>query len=451
MKGKLFLIPALAFAYSLGASAQKFGKTEADSIECIQNLSLMGNYAKQGAKTKNYAEAVKPWHACYEKCPTSHSSIYIYGPRILAWEISQSKDATERKKLFDLMMEVYDNRIKYFSTAKQPSFYIRGRKAFDYTSYASQVSTTDPLNKKAYEWLKESIKEGKEQNEVSVFQQCYILSQGLYKSNANAFRQQYVDDYLLITDMLTKRVQQGGAADSTYDQLKGAIDYDFGQSGACDCSTLDGIYASQVDAKKSDKDFLQVVVKLYTMADCENSSVYFKASEYLYKLEPSYTAACGLAAQALQKKDVNGAISYLDKAATLTESKADKSNIMLKVSSMYNKQKNYAKSREYARKAIAFNPNNGNAYLMIGTLYANTAQTISDDAFVQKTAYWAAVDKFEKAKAVDPQCAANANKMIASYSKLYPSKTEGFMRKLTAGSYTVPGWIQETTTIRYNK
>ena len=452
MKLIKFITPAVALACSLGANAQgKYGATPDDSIACIQNLSLMQSYYKQGQKTNNFADAVKPWHDVYNSCPQSHSSIYQFGPRILAWEMAQAKDATSKKALFNQMMEVYDNRIKFFATSKYPAYYIRGRKAFDYINYAAAASINDPDNKTAYNWLGQSINEGGAENELKVFQQYYLISENLYKKNPATSRQQFVDDYLKVTDLLTKRVDEGVAKDSVYDQLKGAIDYAFGQSGACDCKTLDGIYASQVDAKKDDKDFLNVVVKLYNMADCENSTVYFKASEYLYKIEPSYTAATGLAAQAYNKKDVNGAISYLDKAATLTNSNANKSNIMLKISTLYNKQKNYAKSREYARKAISYNSNNGNAYLIIGTLYANTASTISTDAFIQKTAYWAAVDKFEKAKAVDPTVAATANKLIASYKGLYPSKTEGFMRKLTTGSYTVPGWINETTTIRYNK
>jgi hypothetical protein len=68
---------------------------------------------------------------------------------------------------------------------------------------------------------------------------------------------------------------------------------------------------------------------------------------------------------------------------------------------------------------------------------------------LKQTAFWAAVDKLEKAKAVDPSCAANVNKMINSYKQVYPDKTELFMRNLTEGaSFTVPGWINEKTTVR---
>ena len=137
------------------------------------------------------------------------------------------------------------------------------------------------------------------------------------------------------------------------------------------------------------------------MADCDNSVTYFKAAEYLYKLQPTYTAACGLAAQAFNKKDINGAISYLNQAANYTKSSADKSNIMLKISSIYNKRGKTGRTREYARKALTYNSSNGYAYLMIAQLYANSARSISSNALVQQTAFWAAADKAERAKQVD--------------------------------------------------
>jgi tetratricopeptide (TPR) repeat protein len=474
MKLKLFAAPALLALTFASASAQTSSPFGKDSIRCIENLSLMTSYFNQGSKTGNFKDAVGPWEAAYKDCPASHVSLYVYGPYIVAWEMAQAKTPADKKKYFDEMMGVYDNRIKYFGNDEQhPAYYIRGRKAFDYITYIDQVSAADPMKKQAYEWLKQTIKEGGADNEINVFYQYYLLSEGVYKKSEeiakknptaanrktlDADRQQFVDDYLNVTNLLAKRVDQGDEADSTYDQLKGAVDQDFGQSGAANCQTLNAIYAGQLEAKKNDADFLNMVVKLYDMADCDNSATYFKAAEYLYKLQPTYTAACGLAAQAFNKKDINGAISYLNQAATLTKSGADKSNIMLKISSVYNKRGETGRAREYARKALTYNSSNGYAYLMIAQLYANSARSISSNALVQQTAFWAAADKAERAKQVDPRCAGQANKLLSIYKRNFPSKTQVFMQRQKCGlpatqgaSYTVPGWIGESTTARFNK
>lgn len=447
MKLKFLIAPVVMGAASLQANAA----VEA-SQECLQNISLMTTYSKQAAKTGNYADAVAPFEYAYTNCPTAHSSIYTYGASIVKWQMKQAPNMAEKTKCFDKLMKLYDDRIKYFSTSKKPSYYIRGRKALDYVSNweATSYKTNDPLKKKAYGWLKECFDEGGANNELALFQQYYVLSRGMFNADKTntANREQYVNDYLFLSDLLSERVAAGNEADSTYDQFKGAVDFDFGQSGAANCSQLNAVYASQIDAHKDDKGYLTRVLKLYDMADCDESAVYFKASEYLYKIEPTYTAASGLAAMAYSKKDVNGAITYLNKACELASSRSDKSNIMLKIASMYYKQKNYQQTRAYAQKALGFNSANGNAYLYIGMAYASSYNTISSDPFIQRTAFWAAVDKLEKAKAVDANCAANANKLINSYKAMFPDKKEGFMRKVQ-GAFTVPGWINENTTARY--
>lgn len=446
MKLKFLIAPTLLGAVTIQANAQEV------SQECLQNISLMGTYAKQAAKGDgNYSEAVAPFEYAYQNCPTAHKSIYTYGINIVRWQFTQAKDAATKTKLLDKMMKLYDERTQLFSSSKQPSYYIQGRKAFDYINLADETNykTSDPLKKNAYDWMKKALEEGGENNELDVFKQYYLLSRGMFqakKSDSN-IRQQYVNDYLMLSDLLGKRVAENVPEDSLYDQFKGNLDYDFGESGAADCNQLNSVYASQIDAHKADKDYLNQVLALYDMADCEGSTVYFKASKYMYDIEPSYKAANGLAAQAYSKGDMNGAITYYNKACDLATSKSDKSNIMLKIASIYYKKGNFANVRTYAQKALAYNGSNGSAYMLIGNAYVSGAKSISSDPFIQRTAYWAAVDKFERAKAVDGNCAARANSAIARFKQYFPDKKECFMRKIS-GTYHVPGWINENTKVR---
>ena len=66
--------------------------------------------------------------------------------------------------------------------------------------------------------------------------------------------------------------------------------------------------------------------------------------------------------------------------------------------------------------------------------------------------FWVAVDKCIKAKQIDPSVADRANSMISIYSQHYPSVETIFFNDYAEGqSYTVGGWINETTTIRASK
>jgi hypothetical protein len=78
--------------------------------------------------------------------------------------------------------------------------------------------------------------------------------------------------------------------------------------------------------------------------------------------------------------------------------------------------------------------------------YGNDAK----GAILNKSVYWAAVDKFVKAKQVDPTVEATANEYIASYSKYYPTKEERFdlPNEFSGSSFYVGGWIGESTAIR---
>ena len=66
---------------------------------------------------------------------------------------------------------------------------------------------------------------------------------------------------------------------------------------------------------------------------------------------------------------------------------------------------------------------------------------------LSKEANTIAIDKCNKAKAIDPSCASQANRQISSYrSGLYP-KSEAFFQGIMEGTkVTVMG---ETTTMRF--
>ena len=94
-------------------------------------------------------------------------------------------------------------------------------------------------------------------------------------------------------------------------------------------------------------------------------------------------------------------------------------------------------------------PDEGNAYLIIGDMYAASASDCGNNDLTKKVAYWAAVDKYYKAKSVDPDMIDIAKKRIETYSKHFPGSETIFFYDLTEGdSYTVECWINEKTTVR---
>jgi hypothetical protein len=118
----------------------------------------------------------------------------------------------------------------------------------------------------------------------------------------------------------------------------------------------------------------------------------------------------------------------------------------------YRNLKNFPKARSYAVQVTELRPEDGNPYILIGDLYAASAKECGSDDLTTKVAYWAAVDKYYKAKSIDPSLEDAANERINTYSKVFPSTETVFFHDLKEGdSYTVGCWINETTTVRAAK
>ena len=86
---------------------------------------------------------------------------------------------------------------------------------------------------------------------------------------------------------------------------------------------------------------------------------------------------------------------------------------------------------------------------LIGDLYASSARNCGD-AWNQRLAIIAAIDKYNYAKSVDPSLAEEANKKVSKYRASLPDSNEGFMRGVSAGdSQKVGCWIGESVKVRY--
>lgn len=424
---------ALALGFGTTATAQM-------SEECAANISLFAESAKQ----KNYADALSPWEEAYANCKGSHRSIYTYGVQIVNWQISQAK-GEQREQLIDKLFAVYDEQIQYFGNdKKQPKALLLGWKAYYLQTYRpSEVA-------KRYEWIKECVTSQKHASKAEFLQLFVQTSCEMYKAD-NSLANQFIDDYLFANEMLEANGANAALKNAaTYAQIDQQMDGLFATSGVADCEQMDKIYASQVEASKDNYDFLKSTIELYKSVNCKESNVYFAASENAHRIKPTAESAAGCAAMSYKKGEFARAVEYFNEAASLTDDNEDKADYFNAIAQVYNANlNNPIRSREYARKSLEVYPEQGTPYLLIGILYAN-AKGIYDSAALNKTVFWVAVDKFVKAKQMDPTLTEKANELIRTYSNYFPTKEEVFFEPdLEPGkAFTVGGWIGETTTCR---
>ena len=152
------------------------------------------------------------------------------------------------------------------------------------------------------------------------------------------------------------------------------------------------------------------------------------------------------------KSDYPKASLYLKEAVQGTDIDSEtKAEWYFELAIVTRAQENYCEAIKYAREAIALKGDYGKAYILIGDCYIFTREGLGED-FEQRAAYWAAADKYAKAKAVDPEVASEASKKISDYATQYPNHEEVFFRDMKDGdSYQVKGCINEYTTVRSRK
>lgn len=428
--------------------------------ECIINVSLF----VESAKNKQYADAYGPWYEVYTTCPNANKAIYSRGSAILEWKYNNATTEEEKNFFKKLVLEMHDKRIKWFGDdPKYPKAYILGQKGLDFYKFYPE----DPLNKDAYNWLKQSVAELGQKTPLNVVQKMMEVSNDFYKSDPSAYGAQYLADYALVSPLL-QAIWDNPAAKNSTDaaQLKEYIDNVFALSGAASCDKLDELYANYVNTNGQYLEDMLKLMKMYRRVNCTESEVYFAAAEAAHKLQPTTESASGCGSMSLKKGNYTDAISYYKQAIDLIdendpEGDEVRADLQYRISYIYmDKLNRYADARTFANMSMNSNPNQkGRCYIMIGLCYAASQPYQMPDypaakaAIMNKSVFWVAVDKFVKAKAVDESCIEDANKLIATYSKYFPSKEELFdlPGEFGSGTFTVGGWINETTTVRPKK
>jgi len=450
---RLLLSGFVAIATVVGVNAQKAGYDPVnapfghgqDSIDCRVNLSLM----QTSVKAEAYSDALKPWTAAYENCPASSKNIYIYGPRIFKALYAATTDTARQKEYLDKTMEIYDTRLRYFGDDDAKGT-VLAYKTYDYMEMMGDKTDQAVV----YAWLGEAIEDMKgNMNPPDAYSYYMIASLSQYLKD-NSKKDQYLNDYFTVTGYVDQAIAQAKSANDQANvdylgMVKEGIVKAFVSSGAGDCETLTEYYADKVDPNKENKEFLNEVVTALSSVGCSETDLYFTASEYLYQLEPSATAALGLANKSLRNEDYDTAMKYYEQAAELETDKNKASDYMMQLAAIFSNQRNFVKARQAANEALEYNPNNGEAYILIAQLYASSANNIFPEPEKAGLVYLAAVDKLQKARAVDPSVAAKANSLINRYSAAFMDTETAFMMGIKAGeSIYIPGWIGENTTVR---
>ena len=432
MKSILSILMLMMALTSFGQG--KYGANPEDSLTCIQNLSVYSEYYKQ----KAFDNALPAWRKAVEICPKSSKNLYLRGATMYATKISREKDPKRKKELLDTLMIIYDLRIEHFGQKG----YVLGRKGSDLAKFGK-----DP--KAAYEILNESFQLRGNKTEAGALVYLYKTKLQLLKAGKTT-----KEEAIALFPELMAVVEANKAAGKEklikkYSVAEGNLQSMFEPIASCD--DLIKLFTPKFEANPNDPALLKNIIGLMQSKECTKADLYIKSAVKLNEIEPSDKSAYAIGTWYLKKGSYAESVPYFVQSADLTEDNARKEESYLRAAAASLGSKNYPAVRQYARKAIALNANNGEAYILIGDAYMGSSRSIGENECDKAAGYWAAYDKYAYAKSVDSSVASKAGKKMGQAQAQFPKKQDCFFHNIQEGStFTVGGWIGESTKVRVN-
>jgi tetratricopeptide (TPR) repeat protein len=421
------------------------GRYGSDSVTCIMNISLYREFFKQWKASNYQSETVRdvipPWRWVFLNCPKGTQNTYIDGAKIVSYLIESTQDPALKNKYIDTLMMVYDQRIIYFGKEG----YVLGRKGVDLSTY--RPADTE----KIFNALKRSVELEGDNSAAPVL--IYYLNAAVNMAREGKTDSTVIfDTYDIVTQIIEHNITRNETnteEKTNWETIQNNVELIIEPFATC--TDLVKIFRKKFTENPDDIDLLKKITFILDDKNCHSDPLYFEATKKLYELEPTPASAYMIGKMLLNEGKYTEAIEYLKETEKVEDPNIIQKSYMY-IAQAYRAINNFPASRTYALKAAALNPADGDPYLMIGDMYAESAKDCGDNDLTSRAAFWAAVDKYIKAKQVEPELAAEADKKIAAYSIYFPAISTIFFYALKEGdNYRVECWINEDTRIRASK
>lgn len=439
LAGILMLAVFVGYSQKGSEDGSKFGHGQ-DSLNCIRNYSLYSEYYKQ----KNFEDALPYWRLVFRDCPKVSKNVYQHGANMYKFYIIQAtrKNNIELKNtLVDTLMQIYDQRIKWYPKDKGR---VLGYKAADILRFKKNDLF---CMKKAYAFSSEAMDIRKTSTPKSVINTYMYTTLFLFDNN-DISDSEVVENYAKTMAILNAQIAKN-PDDEELDNLMVSISSNFANSGAASCEGLIQLFSPQFKESPEDIDVLKKITYWLRNTGCTDSQLYLKSTIALNKVEPSATLAYHIAQLYVKRRNYQAAVQFYKQAINQEPKMATRSKYLVEIG--YITQSEYGdlpRAKNYALEAIKANSGSGKPYLLLGNIYA-AAKNFGPDDLSHKAVFWVSVDQYKKARQMDPELASIANDRIKAYSKYFPDTEMVFFFGYKVGdSYTLGGWINETTTVR---
>ncbi|MDC3354010.1 hypothetical protein OAW17_00150 [Flavobacteriaceae bacterium] len=437
-----------------------------DSNECMQDLSIFAEFAK----VKNYKSAFEPWMKVRSECPTINVAIYSYGERILKDRIETGTPEEQEAAKKDIV-KLYDEWVVNFPKKRNKSVVgdIISKKAqalldykladlkviystFDEAYQKDAKSFTNP--KLLYNYFK-TMYDRYKQGDAEVTTELLFNK---YEEVSEKFEYESTELAKKL-DVILKKEEVGTALTSRETRSKRIYNVNSNAIGTflsnldaiiakeATCENLIPLYQRNFEANKTDALWIKRAASRMDSKECSDDPLFVTLVEALHALEPSADSAYYLGLLNDKSGNADEALKYYEESIALETDNYKKAKILLKIANKFKAAGRKSSARNYAYKALSFQPSLGRAYLLIANMYADSANQCGESQFEKLAVYWLAADIAKKAGQVDASLKNVARKTVESYMGRAPSKTDIFTEGNAGTVIKYSCWINRSVTV----
>ena len=436
-------------------------QSQNSSEDCRENLSIFA----ESAKIKNYQAAYEPWMSVRTNCPKYSLATFQYGELILKDFIKNSSSEQEKMNYLDDLLKLYDewaanfpirkgvNQIgKIYSSKGQAMIdnniedKLKIYQTFEY-AYNNDINSFSNPKSLAYyfQTAYDLYKMGNSEVPLEV-----LFNK--YEELTERFESLRIDIAKNI-DIILKKEESGVALSSKEERNKRIYDTNSNAVGAylqlidqriakeATCDILIPLYSKSFEANKDNSLWIKRAAGRLDGKECSDDPLFVTLVEQLHSLEPSADSAYYLGILNDKSGNSDQALKYYQESVTLESDNYKKANILYRIAVKFKNSGRKTSSRNYAERALSFQPSMGKAYILIANLYASSANACGDSQFNKRAVYWLAAQTAQKAGRVDASIRKIANRTAASYNGRAPSKTDIFTEGNQGQTVRFSCWI----------
>ena len=442
-------------------------QSQNSSEDCRENLSIFA----ESAKIKNYKAAYEPWMSVRTNCPKYSLATFQYGELILKDFIKSSSSEQEKMNYVDDLLKLYDewaanfpirkgiNQIgKIYSSKGQAMIdnniedKLKIYQTFDY-AYNNDINSFSNPKSLAYyfQTAYDLYKMGNSEVPLEV-----LFNK--YEELTERFESLRIDIAKNI-DIILKKEESGVALSSKEERNKRIYDTNSNAVGAylqlidqriakeATCDILIPLYSKSFEANKDNSLWIKRAAGRLDGKECSDDPLFVTLVEQLHSLEPSADSAYYLGILNDKSGNSDQALKYYQESVTLESDNYKKANILYRIAVKFKNSGRKTSSRNYAERALSFQPSMGKAYILIANLYASSANACGDSQFNKRAVYWLAAQTAQKAGRVDASIRKIANRTAASYNGRAPSKTDIFTEGNQGKTVSFSCWIRRSVKV----